>query len=582
MVTVTAASASLVAGAQANPCDEVALTVNGPSSSNVLRVEWYKDAVLMGQGATGIDTVGVTVAGGNGGGSALNQFRTARRVYVDALGNVYVSEKDNNRISMWAPNATTGVLVAGGTRGSQANQLSWPMGVTMNANGELLIADTYNNRIQKVTIGNLTATTVAGGNGGGSGMEQLNRPSAVAVAPSGEMYIADENNHRIMKYAVGAGIGTVVAGTGSAGSGLNQLNKPSDIKIAGGFFYVADRENHRVMRWPLNAVGGDPGVVVAGGNGWGAGDHQLKQPEALSVDPSGAVYISDYGNNRLQIWLPGSSTGHTRVGGSAVGRGSAAHQLNNPEGLYAAPDGTLYCVDKGNNRVQRYAAQGSASQMTQMSNGSGSYYAVVLYTDGSSATTNSVNVTVSTADAGSWTYSTTDLDLTITATAPVGSGYTWYFGDSGSSTALMPTHSYAAAGTYEVCLVATDDCGNADSTCQLVTVTAPAVPLVGNGSGANDQAGSNGPDGALSSSAEGAIAQISWDVYPNPTDGWLQISASVQGATVELMDLQGRVIETHWMEDYSLLLDLSDRARGTYIIRLIHTGGVHMERIILD
>lgn len=325
------------------------------------------------------------------------------------------------------------------------------------------------------------------------------------------------------------------------------------------------------------------GTVCAGGNGGGARNAQFRSNAGIAINPTiGHVVVADKFNHRVMSWSCGASSGHTRVGGAAVGRGSAAHQLNNPEGLYAAPDGTLYCVDKGNNRVQRYAAQGSASQMTQMSNGSGSYYAVVFYTDGSSVTTNSVSVAVAAADAGSWTYSTTDLDLTITSASPVGSSYTWYFGDSGSSSALTPVHSYAAAGTYEVCLVAVDACGNTDSSCQMVTVTAPAVPMVGNGSGANDQAGSNGPDGDLSSSAEGAIAQISWDVYPNPTDGWLQISASMKGATVELMDMQGRVMETHRMEDYSMTLDLSDRARGTYMIRLIHAGGVHMERIILD
>jgi hypothetical protein len=80
----------------------------------------------------------------------------------------------------------------------------------------------------------------------------------------------------------------------------NQLNKPSDIKIAGSYFYVADRENHRVMRWPLTATGGDMGTVVAGGNGYGSAADELKHPESIGVDLSGAVYISDYGNNRLQ------------------------------------------------------------------------------------------------------------------------------------------------------------------------------------------------------------------------------------------------------------------------------------------
>jgi hypothetical protein len=359
----------------------------------------------------------------------------------------------------------------------------------------------------------------------------------------------------------------------------NQLNKPSDIKIAGSYFYVADRENHRVMRWPLTATGGDMGTVVAGGNGYGSAADELKHPESIGVDLSGAVYISDYGNNRLQIWHPGDSVGSTRVGGTAVGRGAAAYQLHNPEGLFIANDGSMYCVDKGNNRVQKYAALGSASQFTRSTVGSGSYHAVVFYTDGSSQTTNSVSVTVDAANAGAWTSSSTCLDLSITGASPTGT-ITWYFGDGNSNSSATPIHSYGAAGTYSVCLVASDVCGNVDSTCQDVTVAPLPVPIVAgeNGDGSRTDV-TSGPDAELGASTD---MKIRWDVYPNPTQGMLQISASVKEVQVELMDLQGRVIETHRMEDNSMNLDLSERARGTYLIRMIHKTDMHIERVILD
>lgn len=55
--------------------------------------------------------------------------------------------------------------------------------------------------------------------------------------------------------------------------------------------------------------------------------------------------------------------------------------------------------------------------------------------------------------------------------------YAWNFGDGFTSTAANPTHAYSAAGTYNVCLVATNSCGS-DTTCNLVTVTCP-VPTPG-------------------------------------------------------------------------------------------------------
>ena len=51
-------------------------------------------------------------------------------------------------------------------------------------------------------------------------------------------------------------------------------------------------------------------------------------------------------------------------------------------------------------------------------------------------------------------------------------GQLWDFGDGATSFQENPQHTYAAAGTYTVCLTGTDNCGT-DSTCQTVTVSCP-------------------------------------------------------------------------------------------------------------
>ena len=52
----------------------------------------------------------------------------------------------------------------------------------------------------------------------------------------------------------------------------------------------------------------------------------------------------------------------------------------------------------------------------------------------------------------------------------------WYFGDGSTSTTAVPTHSYAAAGTYTVKLIVTSPDGCKDSTVNIVTVTPLPVP----------------------------------------------------------------------------------------------------------
>lgn len=54
-----------------------------------------------------------------------------------------------------------------------------------------------------------------------------------------------------------------------------------------------------------------------------------------------------------------------------------------------------------------------------------------------------------------------------------GTSYLWDFGDGNTSTQLSPSHTYAAFGTYTVCLISTNTCGS-DTICIPVTVNCPA------------------------------------------------------------------------------------------------------------
>jgi PKD repeat protein len=66
-------------------------------------------------------------------------------------------------------------------------------------------------------------------------------------------------------------------------------------------------------------------------------------------------------------------------------------------------------------------------------------------------------------------------DFTDESSDPDGSiaSHSWNFGDSGSSTATNPSHSYAAAATYNVMLTVTDNDGASDSLTRMVTVAEP-------------------------------------------------------------------------------------------------------------
>jgi hypothetical protein len=321
------------------------------SAAVVLGTAVMAPLVLFGRVASASTTAGVTVAGGNGQGSAANQFDGPSGMVIDGAGNIYVADTFNNRVQEWAPGATAGVTVAGGNgAGSGANQLNQSGGVSVDGAGDVYVVDAGNNRVQKWAPGATSGVTVAGGNGAGSGASQLDQPTSVSVDSSGNIFVADAFNNRVQEWAPGATTGVTVAGGNGSGSAANQLGLPGSVFLdSAGNVYVADSGNSRVQEW---APGATTGVTVAGGNGSGSASNQLSFPVGVFVDGSGDVYVSDYFNNRVQEWAPGATTGLTVAGGN--GQGSAANQLNTPGGVWVDGFGNVYVVDTQNDRVQEW------------------------------------------------------------------------------------------------------------------------------------------------------------------------------------------------------------------------------------
>jgi hypothetical protein len=173
-------------------------------------------------------------------------------VFVDAVGNVFVTDADNNRVQRWAPGATMGVTVAGGNGyGSNANQLKNPFSLFVDKAGSVYISDRTNNRIQKWDAGSSLGITVAGGiNGSGEDSSQLNDPRGLFVDAYGRIYISDYFNNRIQKWVSGMDYGVTIAGGRGVGEKPGKLNHPSGVYVSpDGDLYVTDEENNRVEEY---------------------------------------------------------------------------------------------------------------------------------------------------------------------------------------------------------------------------------------------------------------------------------------------------------------------------------------------
>ena len=155
--------------------------------------------------------------------------------------------------------------------------LSFPVWVAFDVEGNLFIPDYGNHRIRRVDVGTGIITTVAGngeegfsGDGGPATEASFSSPLGVAVDAEGNLFIADEFNHRVRRVDADSGIITTVAGNGTevfSGDGgpatEASLYYPTSISLdTEGSLFISDFEHHRVrvvkgldpegLGWQLN------------------------------------------------------------------------------------------------------------------------------------------------------------------------------------------------------------------------------------------------------------------------------------------------------------------------------------------
>jgi trimeric autotransporter adhesin len=182
--------------------------------------------------------------------------------------------------------------------------------------GNIYIADTGNNRIRAVnTVGTITTiigTGIAGytGDNGPAAGATLNKPSAVVEDSTGNLYILDTGND-VVREVNTTGTITTIAGNGTVGySGDNgpatsaTLNTPNGLNIdSSGNLYIADSKNDAIRIVTTAGIittvtgNGTPGYS---GDGGPASSATLNNPQGVTIDSVGNVYISDQNNDRVR------------------------------------------------------------------------------------------------------------------------------------------------------------------------------------------------------------------------------------------------------------------------------------------
>jgi sugar lactone lactonase YvrE len=275
--------------------------------------------------------------------------------------------------------AGNGVQGFSGDNGpAMAAQLFRPLGMEIDAAGNLYVADTHNHRIRKIRtdgrIISIAGTWVQGfsGDGGPATLAALAYPSGLALDAEGNLYIADRGNNRIRKVTP-AGVITTVVGTGTQGfsgdGGLAtaaELNTPFGVKIdVQGNLYIADTFNNRIRKvtragFISTVAGGAAGGF--GGDGGAATSALLNGPFGVEIDPEGNLYIADTYNNRIRKVSPEgiitTLAGVETPGFSGDGGPATSAALNNPCSVGIDVSGNILFADTFNSRIRMVTPEG--------------------------------------------------------------------------------------------------------------------------------------------------------------------------------------------------------------------------------
>jgi hypothetical protein len=292
------------------------------SSGNLFIADTYNHCIREVSSSTGVIA---TVAGtgsfgfsGDGGAATSAQLRNPFGVAVDAVGNLFIADTDNNRIRKVSSGTITTVAGTGsfgfsGDSGlATSAQLNWPNGIAVDSAGNFYIGDTSNNRIRKVTALGVI-NTIAGNSGSvyngdniAATSAGLSVPTGIAVDVAGNLFIADQYHSRIRK--VSSGIITTIAGTGSYGytgdSGAAtsaQINFPYSVAVdSTGDIFIADSNNHRIREVttsiPPSVSAYFPQVAIGGG--WST-SFTLNNTGSATV--SGDLILVDYQGNPFTV-----------------------------------------------------------------------------------------------------------------------------------------------------------------------------------------------------------------------------------------------------------------------------------------
>ena len=323
---------------------------------------------------------------GDGGPAANARFRVPAGLAFDSEGNLYIADRENHRVRKVDTKGNISTFAGIGEAGFSGDEgpavkamLNLPSGVVVDKKGNLYISDRSNDRIRVVdkkgVIRTYAGSGVAGfqGDAGPALKAQLDKPFGIALDETKNLYIADRNNNRVRKVSPDGIITTVAGDGGFFFMGDNgpayraSVAAPTGVALdSKGNLYIADRNNNRVR--VVDRMGMIRTVVGTGqqdynGDSEVARETNLYLPFGLTVDSNDNLLVIDRSHYRIRRIDPKSGQVETVAGNGVklfAGDGGPATgaTLSFPHGMSVDKKDNLIFSDKGHFRIRKITPDG--------------------------------------------------------------------------------------------------------------------------------------------------------------------------------------------------------------------------------
>lgn len=151
----------------------------------------------------------------------------------------------------------------------------------------------------------------------------------------------------------------------------------------------------------------------------------------------------------------------------------------------------------------------------------------------------------------------------------------WNWGDNTTSNIMYPTHTYSAAGVYNICLTLSVSCGSSTTTCINSNIF--------RNSGANSMAMVKVINTTAGIKYNTPFLNANWKIIPNPSNGLINISNlnDSYDNVIILNQLGEQVYHKNIGDATAIQLELN-LPNGIYFVKLNSLQGSQIKKMIID